>query len=45
MPGLVGLGFYPPLWQPKTLIFCLSVCLSVLLYSGHKIGLNHLVFR
>ena len=29
MPSLVGLGFHPPLGWPKTLSFCLFVCLSV----------------
>jgi len=33
MPSLVGLGFHPPLGQPKTLSFvCLFVCLSVCLF-------------
>ena len=29
LPSLVGLGFHPPPGQPKTLSFCLSVCLFV----------------
>jgi len=29
MPSLVGLGFHPPPEWPKTMTFCLSICLSV----------------
>jgi len=29
MSSLVGLGFHPPSGRPKTLVFCLFVCLSV----------------
>jgi len=35
MPSLVGFGFHPPPWWPKTLSFfvCLFVCLFVMLLS------------
>jgi len=33
MPSLLGLEFHPPPGQPKTLIFCLFVCLFVTLLN------------
>jgi len=36
LPSLVGLGFHPPPGWPKTLIFCLFVCLFV----RHGVGIQ-----